>query len=320
MIPGLGSAGLTLFWVLGAAATAIATPPATATAPGTAPASAPAAAPATATAPAPAAVPATGAAQAPAPAAATAPASSSISTDGAAQQAFRAGVDAARQEQWVDARISFEKAYQLSPRPVVLINLAGAQARTGRLTEAAKNYRLILGDESSAETASFRRAAAEVLPALDARIPRVRLRHSGLSPDDVIQIDGQTVQTEALATGLPLDPGEHTLIVKHLGAERARVLFGLTERELRYITLPLPPLVQRASSPGVAAGLESSERDGQPGTHAETGRSWWRSPWTWTVVAVVLAGASAGTYVLVNRHGDQQQFTGNIPPGSLVVH
>ena len=58
-----------------------------------------------------------------------------------AERAFHEGVDAARQERWIDARAHFERAYELSPRPVVLINLAGAQARSGRLTEAAKNYR-----------------------------------------------------------------------------------------------------------------------------------------------------------------------------------
>lgn len=98
------------------------------------------------------------------------------SPDQGAQQAFRAGVDAARQERWEEARVLFEKAYALSPRPVVLINLAGAQARTGRLTEAAKSYRRILAHQASPETAPIREAASEVLPALEARIPRVRLR------------------------------------------------------------------------------------------------------------------------------------------------
>ena len=96
--------------------------------------------------------------------------------DEAAQQAFRTGVEAARQERWTDALAAFEKAYGLSPRPVVLINLAGVQVRTGRLIEAAKNYHRILSDRPSAETTAFRKAAADVLPSLEARIPRIRLR------------------------------------------------------------------------------------------------------------------------------------------------
>ena len=53
--------------------------------------------------------------------------------DDSAQQLFGHGVDAAQQNRWNDARVAFERAYELSQRPVVLINLAGAQAKTGRL-------------------------------------------------------------------------------------------------------------------------------------------------------------------------------------------
>ncbi|MES1172074.1 MAG: hypothetical protein ABUL77_02460 [Bacteroidota bacterium] len=244
----------------------------------------------------------------------TAPAAASPGQDEAAQQAFRAGVEAARQEQWTDARTMFEKAYGLSPRPVVLINLAGAQARTGRLTEAAKNYHRILDDEPSQETASFRRAAAEVLPSLEARIPRVKLRPSGLSPTDVIRIDGDVVETATLADGHPLDPGEHTLVVAHGGTERARVLFTLAERESREISLPLPVVVppQGDASPAGPALDPPTARD-----VPEDRRRWWSSPWTWAAVAAVVVGASAVTYVLLSR--DDTGCAGNIPPGCISV-
>ncbi len=245
------------------------------------------------------------------------PPGSAVSQDEAAQQAFRVGVDAARQEHWIDARTSFEKAYALSPRPVVLINLAGAQARTGRLTDAAKNYRRILEDESSPETASFRRAAADVLPALEARIPHVRLRPSGLSPTDVIQIDGETVEAEAVGSGHPLDPGEHTLVVKHEATERARVLFTLAERELRYIALPLPALVQRSPpAPGATVEVPNDTLPvpGQPAT----ARPWWKSPWTWTTVAVMVAGATVATVVVLQNR--DQPYVGNSWTGTVSVH
>jgi hypothetical protein len=237
--------------------------------------------------------------------------------DEGAQQAFRAGVDAAHQERWIDARVYFEKAYSLSPRPVVLINLAGAQARTGQLMEAAENYRRIMNDETSQETVPFRRAAAEVLPALEARIPRVRLRPSGLSSADVIQVDGQAVDVDALVKGEPLDPGEHTLVVLHGGVERARVLFRLAEHELRYITLPLPvvdPLRPVATAPRpLALDLTTQTHD-----DSTSPRRWWASPWTWTAAALTVAGASVATFFLVERRGDQT-FTGNVPPGQISV-
>jgi hypothetical protein len=255
-----------------------------------------------------------------APARAAAVAAAPTSTDDvAAQQAFRTGVEAARQERWTDARAAFERAYALSPRPVVLINLAGAQARTGHLIDASKNYRRILAADATPETGSFRRAAADVLPALEARIPRVRLRPSGLAPTDVIRVDGEIVPASTLMEGQPLDPGEHTLAVERAGAERARVLFALTERELHYIGLPLPLPVAPPPQPLAVAAVGSSS--GAPASDAagsaSRSRSWLRSPWTWATVGVVVVAGSIATIVLANR--PDQLYSGNIPPGQVTI-
>src|SRR3954469_17113839 len=91
--------------------------------------------------------------------------------DSNAQRLFVQGVDAARSNLWEEARRDFEEAYRLAPRPVVLINLASAQARTGLLVEALENYRRV-ASSTSADTAEFRNAANAVLPSLEERIPR----------------------------------------------------------------------------------------------------------------------------------------------------
>jgi hypothetical protein len=245
-------------------------------------------------------------------------------SDEAAQQAFRTGVDAARQERWSDALAAFEKAYGLSPRPVVLINLASAQVRTGHLVEAAKSYRRILDDPPSAETSAFRRAAAAVLPSLEERTPRVRVRPVGLRPDDVVQIDGQAVDASKLAgAAQALDPGEHTVIVARAGIERARVLFALAERESRDIALPLPGPLLGASPPVTALDAPSFARTGdvtlvdRPAT-SRSGRRWWASAWTWVAAGVVLAGASVAA-VVIYRDRNDDVFSGNVPPGQITV-
>ena len=63
--------------------------------------------------------------------------------DGPAQRLFNQGVAAARENRWNEAREAFARAYGLSQHPVVLINLAAAEVRTGRLKEAASDYRRI---------------------------------------------------------------------------------------------------------------------------------------------------------------------------------
>jgi hypothetical protein len=240
-------------------------------------------------------------------------------SDRGAQQLFREGVEAARQERWIDARVAFEKAYGLSGRPVVLINLAGAQARTGYLVEATRNYRHILEAAPSAETAPFRKAAADILPALEARVPQIRLRASDIGADDLVEIDGQEISPDQRGAALPLDPGAHTLVVTRAGLERARVSFSLAERESHDISLPValpPPLVTPQPAPSAShpgAELASSEA-----TPAEPpSRGWWRSPRVWIVLATVAVAATVVT-ILVAERGDQT-FSGNVPPGVISV-
>jgi hypothetical protein len=244
-------------------------------------------------------------------------------SDEAAQQAFRAGVDAARQERWPQALAAFESAYDLSPRPVILINLAGVQVRTGRLIEAAKNYHRILDEASTSETAAFKRAAAEVLPSLEGRIPRMRLRATGLTAADLVQIDGQPIAVTGLGAEHPLDPGEHIIVVQRVGIERARVLFTLGEGERRQISLPLPGLAADPSADpgsiakGVALGV-SAQGEG-PSTPSRSPRRWWASPWPWVLAGAAIAGASVAAILV--RGGDRNQtFSGNVPPGQISVH
>ena len=240
--------------------------------------------------------------------------------DDLAQQLFREGVEAARQERWTDARTAFEKAYAISPRPVVLINLAGAQARTGQLQEAAAHYHRILDDRRSAETAPFRQAAADILPALEARIPKVRLHASGLGAADVVEIDGQTVEPDQLGESHSLDPGTHTIVVKRSGIERARVAFSIAERESHDISLPAAAV---APTLGLGAPVPSDAHLGislAPGERSSTPQrshsSWLKSPWLWAGVVAAAAAVVIGGLVVENRH---QPYSGNVPPGLITI-
>ncbi len=241
----------------------------------------------------------------------------SVAAPDPAQELFSQGVEAARQDRWNDARAAFEQAYALSPRSVVLINLAGAQANTRRLKEAAANYRRVLEDPSP-DAASFRSAAAGVLPSLEARIPRIRLHAAGVRPDDTVAIDGQPVSLDSLEAPHLLDPGAHVITVARAGTQRARVTVSLDEGESHDVTLSVPP-----DSPPPADGAATSSAPGldltaspAPATPEPAHRSWWRSPWLWTALAVT-AGATVATVFLVRDRG--QDFSGNIPPGLIHV-
>jgi len=238
-----------------------------------------------------------------------------------AEQLFNQGVEAARRGDWENARAGFEAAQALSARPVILVNLAGAQARTGRLVDAARNYRAV-ADDTSADAAPFREAALGVLKTLLPRIPRLRVRTAGLADADIVRLDEVPLARDALAEPVLVDPGSHTITVTRDGTDRARVTLSVAERETHDLS-PLaalgPPPVPVAAAPGAAGGEQSllsrpSDREEAPPAH----RSVWRSPWLWTAVAAVAAGAATAA-VLLNSREPAPAFSGSVSPGIIHV-
>ena len=242
--------------------------------------------------------------------------------DDPAQRLFNQGVAAARENRWNEAREAFARAYGLSQRPVVLINLAAAEVRTGRLKEAASDYRRILQGDSMPETAAFRKAAADVLPVLEARIPRIRLHATGLGATDVVEIDGETISSDRLEEPRLVDPGAHAVVVKRSGAERSRVSFSVAEGESHDISVSAPLDPQMLSAPATpidgAPGADLTATASAQSSERPARRSRWRSPWLWAGVAALAAGTTAATVFATRSH--DQAFSGNLSPGTVVVH
>lgn len=239
-----------------------------------------------------------------------------------AEQLFNDAVEAARRGDWENARAGFEAAQSLSARPVILVNLAGAQARTGRLVDAARNYRAV-ADDPSAESAPFREAALGVLKTLQPRIPRVRVRTAGLADGDIVRLDDVPLTRSALAEPVLVDPGTHTITVTRDGTDRARVTVSLAERETHDLSLLAalsPPPAPEAAAARTAGGepallLRRPEREEAP---PPARRSVWRSPWLWTALAAVAAGAATAA-VLLDSRAPAPAFSGSVSPGIIHV-
>lgn len=148
-----------------------------------------------------------------------------------AAELFRRGVAAAREEQWVAARRAFERAYELLPRPEILVNLAAAQAQTDRLVEAQRSYRELVA--SADVDPRFREEAERALVELDREIPRVRITIAGLPAGARVTLDDEAIASSSLDTELSVNPGPHTVVVTdgdeivaraEFSAERARTV------------------------------------------------------------------------------------------------
>jgi len=220
-----------------------------------------------------------------------------------AREQFRAGVDAARSGRWWEALEAFTRAYELAPRPLTLLNLAGAQVETGHLVEGAESYRRFIR-EAEGRAAEQVPAAEEALASVEPRIARVRLEISNLARRDLVELDDAPLSEAVLGAELPVNPGEHVVRVERAEQEIARESFSVEEGERRLtpvqLELPLAPL--------------EAEEGGSDGG----GGSIFASPWFWVIVGVVVVGTAIGIGVAV-ASGGQDPFAGNIPPGSWSV-
>ena len=218
-----------------------------------------------------------------------------------AREQFRAGVDAARSGRWWEALEAFTRAYELAPRPLTLLNLAGAQVETGHLVEGAESYRRFIR-EAEGRAAEQVPAAEEALAAVEPRIARVRLEITNLARRDLVELDDLPLSEAVLGAELPVNPGDHIVRVARADEEIARESFQVEEGERRAepvrLQLPLAPI---------------EDEDGGGG-----GDAIYLSPWFWVVVGVVVVGAAIGIGLAV-ASGGQDPFAGNIPPGSWSV-
>jgi tetratricopeptide (TPR) repeat protein len=221
-----------------------------------------------------------------------------------ARRLYEEGVDAVGKGRWSIAFDRFKASYEVAPRPQTLYNLAGAQGQTGRLVEAAENYRRFLRDTADGRYADLRSVATEQLELLDKQIAQLTLEVANIEPGDVIAIDDNELPQAVLRQAIPVNPGPHIARVQRgakVLATRTLALAAGAAESVR-IELPVKPLdleVHRAADPpGVTATLPRST----PVTQG-AGHRWLRSPWLWSGVAVVVAGGAASAYLLTRPDG-----------------
>lgn len=236
-----------------------------------------------------------------------------------ARQAFRDGVVASRQERWDEAVDSFQRSFELAPRPLTMMNLAGALAQTGRLVEAAEAYRSFLTMARTGRDARLRDEAERQLRELEGRIPRVRLRVLGRAEGDVLRLDEYELGSSALDLPVAVDPGEHTVTIVRDGQERS-LPFGAAEGVAQEVVIDARPEAwgtgSLAAGPGV--GIGEGGAPGGGGTGGGGGGSVLEEPWLWIVVgAVVVSGIAIGVGVGVASQSPGPPYQGNVGPGGL---
>lgn len=154
-----------------------------------------------------------------------------------ARELFERGLASLERQRWDEARLLFEEAWSLAPRPSILVNLGTAQRQSGRLVEARESYRTFLDRFATHELAAQTRQS---LTEVEALMPQLTIHVEGMQPGDEVFLDEEPVRT--LDAPFAANPGLRQVSVwrggRSLQSVRVRVeLEGDEEVFLRAVDL-----------------------------------------------------------------------------------
>jgi hypothetical protein len=221
----------------------------------------------------------------------------------AARAAFREGIEAASAERWPEARDRFRRAYELSPRPRILVNLGSAYRQTGELLEAREAYQRFLVD---AEDRDLRRTVEAELAEVINLIPQLTIRVENLQDGDRVLLDGEEV--DRLGSAFETNPGMRSVEVQRTGRTVAQVRVNVEPQGTEEVQLRAPdPLDPREVAIGAGTGSEEEEETGGGNTGLVVGL---------VVAAVAVVAAVIAIVFVAGRAPDA--FQGNYPGGMSV--
>jgi hypothetical protein len=177
----------------------------------------------------------------------------------AARERFQEGVAHFDKKEFEKARAAFLQAYALKKHPVVLLNLAQSEVRSGHERDAAKHFTQFLREATDASAAQRESAQAGLATARQSLIEVVV---SVDEPGAEILVDGTSEGTSPLSDPLFLDPGSHSVEAKKGGKTATQSVSGKAgERKEARLLLSAPP--PAAAAPSAEAKPED-DGSGEP--------------------------------------------------------
>lgn len=129
-----------------------------------------------------------------------------------AEALFRAGRDATARGDNAAACQRFRESYRIEPAVGTLLNIAICDEALHRLADAWEGYQHV-ADRLAADDDRVP-LVRERIAALDVRLPRLTLRANRKAPPGEVQRDGVALTAAAFGVPLPVDPGQHRIVVR----------------------------------------------------------------------------------------------------------
>lgn len=209
-----------------------------------------------------------------------------------AEARFKEGLSRVKHKDYEAARLSFEQAYAVLHRPLILWNLALSEEKTGHPLDALAHFRQVAHD---APTDADRASAQKHVDTLVGQLSRIDVQ---APTGTVLALDGGDASWTAPLTD-PLDvmPGHHVVAAKMAGGgtknsevdaaagQVAHVSFVADPLPVAFaVALPAPAAAAPATAPPAATEALP------PSTPDEAPKPFWTAR---TVTATVFVGAAA---------------------------
>jgi len=164
-----------------------------------------------------------------------------------ARRHFEAGVAKVKVGNFGEAAAEFMRAYELSPSPTPLYNVAVARAQNGQTLEAIAMFRRYLTEGGDKVPADRRARVLKRIAELDAKLGRIKLR---VSPETAkATLDGKPVDLAAAAEGVKVAPGYHAVAATSDGCEPREESVEVDQGAVVDVKLVLVPIPVRQPQP-----------------------------------------------------------------------
>lgn len=172
-----------------------------------------------------------------------------------ADRHFKAGVARFKEAKFAEALDEFQRAYEISPHPLVLYNIAGCYRELSRYGEAVRFYTRFLAEGPGKVPPGRLSDAKTELDGIYALVSRLTVK---VEPAEGAQLllDGTPLGALPLEMPLILVPGDHKLRARAPGRVDAEREVKVAAGDVSSIELSLPALVpdRPPNGPGGATG------------------------------------------------------------------
>jgi hypothetical protein len=246
-----------------------------------------------------------------------------------ARSLYYDGLELLDKGEWEQAADRLQRVLQIRDSAVVSLHLANAYSHLKRHVEARLLLQRVLNDTSASP--EIRKAAGDLLPAVEREMGRLTVRLVGDLEGVEILIDGRPTPPAAMDVPVPVDPRDVSVVALRDGVQVAQATASVGgDAGLQVqLTLEIPPrdgatpvLTPSVAVTAVPAG-EGAPRASEPDRAEKSGGvlgKWW----FWTAIGVVAAGAvitavalSSSSSPSSDTSADLSSVRGDLNPGLI---